>query len=133
MELHLKIVGCILVLISFIHAIFPKYFNWEVELLPLSVINKQLMYVHTFFIALIVFLMGVFCWVCSSDIVNTKLGGQLALGLFVFWGIRLMFQFFVYSAELWKGKVFETVIHVIFSFMWTYFTIVFFMIWYLSY
>jgi hypothetical protein len=133
MELHLKIVGCILVLISFIHVIFPKYFNWEVELLPLSVINKQLMYVHTFFIALIVFLMGVFCLVCSSDIVNTKLGGRLAFGLFVFWGIRLVFQFFVYSAELWKGKTFETVIHVIFSFMWTYFTVIFFMIWYLSY
>jgi hypothetical protein len=131
MELHLRIVGCILVLISLIHAIFPKRFNWEIELLPLSVINRQLMYVHTFFIALIVLLMGVFCIACSSDIVSTKLGSQLALGLFIFWGIRLLFQFFVYSSELWKGKIFETVIHVIFSFIWTYFTVVFFMIWYL--
>src|SRR4051812_26598298 len=108
MELHLRIIGCILVLLSLIHVIFPKYFDWEIELLSLSVINRQLMYVHTFFIALIVFLMGVFCVACSSDIVNTRLGHNLALGLFVFWGIRLMFQFFVYSAELWKGKMFET-------------------------
>lgn len=132
MELHLKIVGCILVLISLIHVIFPKYFNWEIELLSLSQINRQLMYVHTFFIGLIVFLMGVFCLVCSSDIVSTKLGARLAFGLFVFWGIRWVFQFFVYSPELWKGKGFETVIHIIFSLMWTYFTVVFFMIWYLQ-
>jgi hypothetical protein len=125
MELHLKIVGCILVLMSLIHVIFPKYFNWEMELLALSAINRQIMYVHTFFIALIVLLMGVFCITCSEDMVSTPLGHRLSLGLFIFWGIRLIFQFFVYSPKLWKGKFFETVVHVIFSFIWSYFTVVF--------
>jgi len=86
------------------------------------------MYVHTFFIALMVLLMGIFCIYCAEDIVHTRLGHRLASGLFIFWGLRLLFQFFVYSPELWKGKPFETTIHVIFSFLWAYFSGVFLMI-----
>lgn len=128
MELHLRIIGSILVLLSLIHVIFPKRFNWEIELLPLSTLNRQIMYVHTFFIALVVLLMGLFCIFCAEDIVHTRLGHDLSLGLFIFWGIRLLFQFFVYSPELWKGKLFETVVHVVFSVLWLYFTVVFLLI-----
>lgn len=86
------------------------------------------MYVHTFFIAMVVFLMGVFCVYSSSDIVYTKLGQQLSLGLFIFWTTRLIFQFFVYSPKLWKGKPFELTVHVLFSLLWIYFSVVFFLI-----
>ena len=128
MELHLRIVGGILILLAFIHVVFPGRFDWKSELSSLSLLNRQIMYVHTFFIALMVLLMGVFCIVSSADIINTRLGHQIALGLFLFWAIRLLFQFFVYSPDLWRGKSFETTIHVIFSFLWTYFSVVFFMI-----
>jgi hypothetical protein len=128
MELHLRIIGSILVLLSLIHVIFPKRFNWEIELLSLSVLNRQIMYVHTFFIALMVLLMGIFCIYCAEDIVHTRMGHCIALGLFIFWGLRLIFQFFVYSPELWRGKRFETAIHVLFSFLWAYFSSVFLMI-----
>lgn len=128
MELHLKIIGFILVLLAAIHLIFPKYFNWKQELSSLSLINKQVMYVHTFFIALIVLLMGILCICCATDMVNTTLGRQVSFGLFVFWGCRLIFQFFVYSPTLWKGKVFETAVHIVFSLLWAYLTTVFFLI-----
>jgi hypothetical protein len=128
MELHLKITGYLLILLALVHLIFPKYFNWGKELASLSLINKQLMYVHTFFIALIVFLMGVFCVYSSSDIIYTKLGRQLSLGLFIFWATRLAFQFYVYSPNLWKGKLFESTVHVLFSLLWIYFTTVFFLV-----
>jgi hypothetical protein len=129
MDIHLKITGGILIFLSFIHLIFPKYFDWEKELSSLTLINKQLMYVHTFFVALVVFLMGLFCVFCSGDIINTRLGQMLALGMFVFWAVRLIFQFFVYSPKLWKGKLFETTVHVSFSILWSYFSTIFFMIW----
>jgi len=130
MTLHLKIIGIILMLLAFVHIIFPKYFNWKKELQSLSLINNQMMYVHTFFVALIVFLMGVLCICCSDDIINTKLGKQLAFALFIFWGIRLIFQFLVYSPKLWKGKLFETVIHISFSALWIYFTTIFFLVYF---
>src|SRR4051794_3123133 len=104
MELQLKIIGLVSILISLIHIVFPKYFNWEKDLQSVSLINKQLMYVHAFFVALIVLLIGIFCVYSSYEIIHTKLGRQMALGLFIFWFTRLIFQFFVYSPKLWKGK-----------------------------
>ena len=83
------------------------------------------MQVHTFFIAFTVFLIGLLCLVHSQNIVSTKLGKDIALGLTVFWGVRFLFQQFVYSKKLWKGKTFETIVHIAFSFLWIYFTIIF--------
>jgi len=125
MELHLKIIGIILILLSVVHVRFPKYFNWAKELGGMSLINRQMMYVHTFFVALVVFLMGVLCVSSAELLVSSELGHRMCLGLGVFWGLRLFFQFFVYSKELWKGKRFESVVHILFSLLWLYFTVVF--------
>ena len=125
MELQLKIIGVLLIVLALVHIIFPKYFNWETELKSLSLINRQMMQVHTFFIALTVLLMGLLCLTSSSEIVQTNFGKQISLGLGIFWGIRLLIQFFGYSAELWKGKKLETTMHILFSILWTYLTIIF--------
>lgn len=128
MELHLKIIGFLLIALSSGHIIFPRYFNWKKELSSLSLMNQQMMYVHTFFIAFVVFLMGLICLTSSSEIVETTLGKRLALGFCAFWTIRLFVQFFGYSSKLWKGKRFETGIHILFSFFWIYLSVVFFLI-----
>ncbi len=86
------------------------------------------MYVHTFFVALVVFLMGVLCVSSAELLVSSELGHRISLGLGVFWGLRLFFQFFVYSKELWKGKRFESVVHIGFSLLWVYFTVVFWIV-----
>ena len=125
LSLHLKIIGVLFIGLSLIHLIFPKYFNWEEELSRLSLINKQMMVVHTFFIAFVVFLMGLLGLCFNEELVQTKLGKFICLGLGVFWSVRLLTQFFVYSSELWKGKTFETVVHVVFSCFWLYFSAVF--------
>lgn len=128
MEQHLKVIGTLLIALAFIHVAFPRYFNWKQELASVSMVNKQLMYVHTFFIGLVVFGMGVFCLYAADELVSSKLGRLLSLGLFIFWGTRLFFQFFVYSPKLWRGKAFETAVHILFSLLWIYFTIVFFLV-----
>ncbi|WP_316766812.1 hypothetical protein [Pedobacter frigiditerrae] len=124
-ELHLKIVGFILVVLAFVHIIFPRYFAWKEQLKSLTLINKQLMYVHTFFIAVTTLLMGVLCILCANDLLTTFFGQKIAFGLALFWGMRLFFQFFVYSKDLWKGKRFETCVHTLFSILWLYITVVF--------
>ena len=131
MELLLKITGFALMALAGIHLVFPKYFSWKKDLEPISLINMQMMYVHTFFIGITVFLMGVLCIFCTSDIVNTRLGKQVSLGLSFFWGLRLIFQFLVYSPRLWKGKRFETAMHILFSLLWIYLTVIFLLV-YLS-
>jgi len=111
-----------------VHVYFPRYFNWKQDLQSLSLINRQMMQAHTFFLALTVFLVGLLCVTSSTDLVHTKLGKSLCLGLSVFWGIRFVFQHFVYSSDLWKGKRFETIVHVVFSVLWLYLAGVFGMI-----
>lgn len=131
MELQIEIIGYLLILLSCIHVIFPKYFGWKEDLAPLQQINRSMMKVHTFFIALTVFLMGLLCVTSAEELLQTELGRKICLGLGLFWLIRLFFQFFIYPSSLWKGKRLETVIHVIaivfwvfltYSFLWGYFS-----------
>lgn len=125
MEIHYKTIGVLLMALALVHVIFPKYFNWRDELKSLSLINRQMMIVHTFFIALIVFLMGLLCLTSATELIETKLGKTISLGLGIFWSTRLFIQFFGYSTELWKGKTFETIVHIVFSLLWTYLSVVF--------
>ncbi|QES87873.1 hypothetical protein [Rhizosphaericola mali] len=125
MEIHYKIIGIILIILAIIHFVFPKFFDWKEELKPLSLINRQMMYVHTFFIAFVVFLMGILCLISSNELINTQLGKTISLGLGLFWTIRFIFQFLVYSPKLWKGKYFESIVHIAFSILWLYLSVVF--------
>jgi hypothetical protein len=130
MEIHLNIIGILLIILALGHIIFPSYFNWEKELKSLSLINRQMMTTHTFFIALTVFLIGLLCLTSSKELIETNLGKKISLGFGIFWTIRLGFQFFGYSSELWKGKTFETIMHLLFSIFWAYLCIVFLMIYF---
>ena len=128
MELHIKIIGSLLIALGLIHVIFPSYFNWKAELQSLSLINRQVMIVHTFFIALIVILMGLLCLASSNELIETALGKRVSLGFGIFWGCRLLIQLFVYSTQLWKGKVFETLVHIVFTSAWIYFSTIFLLV-----
>jgi len=126
METQLKLIGGLLVVLALLHAGFPRYFNWAGELQPLSLINRQMVYVHTLFIALMVLLMGLLCIGCAAELIGTPLGRKVALGLGLFWLTRLLVQFFGYSPTLWRGKRFETIMHLSFSLFWVYLSTVFF-------
>ena len=131
MELHLQIIGYLFIVLAFIHVAFPKRFEWKKECRSLSLMNRQMMYIHTFFVALVVLLMGILCISSYSELITTPLGHKISLGFFIFWVIRFFVQFFGYSSELWRGKKFETIVHIIFSIFWAYVSVVFFMVyWY---
>lgn len=86
MELHLKIIGIFLMTLAFIHIFFPKYFNWKEEFKRMSLISSQMVVSHTFFIAFTVFFMGLLCFTSPFEILETKLGHKLSLGLGLFFG-----------------------------------------------
>lgn len=125
MEIHLKIIGFLLIFLGIVHIGFAKYFKWKLELSNLSLINRQMMKTHTFFIALTVFLMGIMCLFCGEDLIQTDFGKKISFGLAVFWTCRLFFQFFVYSPKLWRNKRLETFVHILFSIFWIYFSSIF--------
>ena len=125
MELQLKLIGILLIALALFHFFFPKYFGWKEQLSSLSLINRQMFYVHSFFIAFVVLLMGVLCLTSAPELLTTSLGKQVSLGLGIFWIVRLAIQFFGYSPKLWKGKSFETRMHILFAVLWTYLSVVF--------
>ncbi|MBH8556843.1 hypothetical protein [Hymenobacter negativus] len=125
MVLQLRIIGLALVVLALLHAAFARYFNWRTEFAPVSLINRQMMYVHTFFVAFVVLLMGVLCLTSAPELLGTPLGRRVALGCGIFWLARLLIQFFGYSPELWRGKRFETCVHLIFIACWSYLSGVF--------
>ena len=128
MVLQLKAIGFFLVVLALLHTAFARYFNWRTEFAAVSLINRQMMYVHTFFIAFTVLLMGLLCLTSAAELVGTPLGRRVALGCGVFWLARLLIQFFGYSPELWRGKRFETVVHALFVLFWSYLTAVFLLV-----
>ena len=125
MTIHLYISGIVLIALALVHIIFPKKFNWKNELSNLSLINRQMMQVHTFFIALFVGLNGLLNLLGAGLLQDGPLAKLVTGGLAIFWGCRLFFQFFVYSPLLWKGKTFETFVHVVFGAFWAYLTIIY--------
>ncbi|MGI4832101.1 MAG: hypothetical protein ACRYFK_01430 [Janthinobacterium lividum] len=125
MLLQLNIIGWLLVGLALVHAGFPRYFNWRREFAVVSLLSQQVMYVHTFFVALTVGLLGLLCLTSAPELAGTSLGRRVALGCAVFWSARLLIQFVGYSPTLWRGKRFETTVHVVFAVLWTYVSAVF--------
>ena len=125
MEIHFTIIGFLFVVLALSHIVFPKYFNWKQELGKLSLVNRQIMLVHSFFIALMVLLIGLLCLTSARELITTPLGKRISLGLGIFWGARLLIQFVGYSSKLWKGRLFETCVHIVFAILWAYISVVF--------
>jgi len=126
MILLLQSAGVLLVLLALLHLAFPRYFRWNETLQDLPQVSREVMHVHTFFIALTVLLMGVLCLTSAELMLSPGLGRRICLGLGVFWAARLVIQFFGYSPELWRGKRFETTVHAVFVLLWTFLAGVFF-------
>lgn len=123
---HLKIVGLLMTLLALLHAFFSRRFNWKDELQSLSLLNRQLFIVHTFFIALVVMLFGLLTFFCAEHLISkTPLARALLIVLTVFWIARWFAQHFYFSPKLWRGHRFNTAIHVIFSLLWTYFVVIY--------
>jgi len=125
MILSLQTTGVLLMLLGLAHAAFPRHFRWREETSGLSLLTRQILHIHTAFIGLTVFLIGLLSATCAPDLISTPLGKRICLGLAAFWGIRLVVQFLGYSPDLWRGKPFETTMHILFSLFWLYLTTLF--------
>lgn len=125
-ELHVKFAGAVLLLLAAVHLTFPRRFNWREELARLSLLNRQIFQVHTFFICLVLTLMGALSAFGAALLLEpTPLARLVLLGFAIFFGVRLVCQWFVYDSALWRGQRFNTFMHVVFSALWTYLTCVY--------
>jgi hypothetical protein len=124
-EFLYRLTGGGLIVLAAVHLTFPRRFRWAEELASLSLLTRQIFYVHTFFVALTVGLMGVLCLFRAGEMLQTPLGRTVSGGFSLFWGTRLVIQWFGYSPALWRGKRFETAVHYSFTALWLWLTLLF--------
>lgn len=121
LDTHLRLAGALTVALSAIHLFFPRHFEWSADFAKVSMINRQMFYVHTFFLCVTLLMMGSLSFFCPSALLaKSSLGRWVAAGFTVFWLLRLVVQQWIYEDSLWRGKRFETFIHVLFTLFWTY-------------
>jgi len=129
----LQFTGAGLIALGLLHFVFPRRFNWSEELARLSPINKQIFLVHTLFIMVVLALMGgVLLFAPEALLERSRLAAWVTAGFTIFWGLRLVIQWFGYSRELWWGKPLETTIHLLFTLAWSWLTWLGWVLWQLQ-
>lgn len=132
-EIHLQLAGALQIALAMLHLGFPKRFQWKDELSRLSILNRQIFIVHTFFICIVMALMGALSLFAPQALLQpTSLSRLVLAGFACFWGLRLIVQWLVYDSSLWRGNSFERLIHFLFTVLWIYLSAVYAGIFYMQ-
>jgi hypothetical protein len=123
---HLRIVGVLMALVAVVNLFVPGRLRWREEMSRLSLVNRQIFQVHSFFIVLTVTLVSALLLTVGDTLLEpTRLSRAVLVGLTAFWALRMLAQWFFYSGEIWRGNRFNTVTHCIFSLAWVYVAVTF--------
>jgi hypothetical protein len=122
----LRVAGVSLLGLFILNFFVPKQFHWREEMARLLLINRRIFQVHAIFIAMILLMMGLLLVLIPGALLQPQaLARAVLLGLTVFWAARLIMQLFFYDAALWRGKRFETAMHIAFSGLWIFLSVTF--------
>ena len=123
---NLRLVGVLMAGLVVLNLFVPRRFRWREELSRVSPLNRQIFEVHAIFLVLTLGLISALLLTSADALLErTRLARAVLVGLTVFWGLRMLAQWFYYSPEVWRGNRLHTVMHVAFSAMWVYVTSVF--------
>lgn len=120
LTLLLRIAGAGLFLLAVLHIPIGKRLQWSEDVKRLTPVNAAIFHVHTFFICLVLVMMALPCLFEPSIFLSpSRAGSWISWSFSIFWAVRLYFQWFVYRADLWRGKPMETAVHWWFTFIWS--------------
>ena len=78
----------------------PKVLNWKMSLDGLDDLSRQLVWVHGLFIVLVIIGFGLISVLLASELASgTPLARGICLFIAIFWGARLVVQFFVFDVS----------------------------------
>ena len=126
LSVNLRLAGLVILGLAAAYPIYPRYFRWRDELQAVSLLTRQIFFVHCGFIVMLLILQGVLLLAVPHALVEpTTAGLALLVGLTVFWVYRLFAQLFMYERRLWIGNRLHTIVHVVFTAIWCYLSGVF--------
>jgi hypothetical protein len=98
LSVNLTITGIILVGLGTMHVALPGALRWDRELASLSVINREVSYVHCLFIGLACLLWGLLPLTAGRSLLEPSPVTRLVLiAAVIFWGSRLVIQLLVFN------------------------------------
>jgi hypothetical protein len=122
----LRIAGGGLILLALLHIPIARHLHWREEMARLTPINASIFSVHSFFICVLLVMMGLPCVLDPMVFLEKSRAAKWLTWSFAgFWALRLYCQWFVYRAELWRGKRRETGFHWCFTLVWMALTVLF--------
>jgi hypothetical protein len=123
---HLRIVGLVMAGLVVINLFVPRRFHWREEMARLSLLNRQIFQVHSVFLLVTLAMFSALLLTSADALLEpTRLSRAVLTGLTIFWGLRMLTQWFFYSPDVWRGDRFRTIVHGVFSMTWIYVTAVF--------
>jgi len=123
---HLRVIGVLMAALVVVNLFVPGRFRWRDEMARLSLVNRQIFQAHTIFIVLTVAMFSALLLTSADALVEpTRLSRAILAGLTLFWGLRMLMQWFFYSPAIWRGDRFNTLMHGVFSIAWVYITATF--------
>jgi len=98
LTLNLTIAGVLLVGLGVLHIVLPAALGWHRELAGVSPLNREISYVHCFFIGLACVLWGLLPLTTASQLLQPGPVTRLVLiGAVIFWASRLIIQLAVFN------------------------------------
>jgi hypothetical protein len=123
---NLRLVGILMAALVAVNLVVPVRYRWREEAARMSLLNRQIFVAHAVFIVLTLALISALLLTSADALVEpTPLSRALLIGLTIFWGLRMLMQWFFYSPAVWRGDRFRTAMHWVFSATWVYVTGVF--------
>jgi hypothetical protein len=121
MKTCLQIAALLQLILALAHFAFARHLGWREELQRVSLLTRQVFWVHAGFLMLVLAGFGFLSLTCADELLAGGRVSRFVLGgLAVFWAARWCCQFFVYRAELWRGDAFRTKAHIGFAMLWTF-------------
>ena len=123
---NLRAAGVVLAALVVVNLFVPSRFGWRADMAKLSLLNRQIFQAHSVFLILTLALSSALLLTNADALLQpSRLSRAILIGLTIFWGVRMLMQWFFYSPDIWRGNRFFTTMHVVFSTVWIYMTAVF--------
>jgi len=120
---HLWITGLLMAGLSVLNALASKHFGWPEQLNKLDTLTRNIFIVHHLFIWLLISMLAVLMLFFTHLLIEPSgAAAAILLGLAIFWGFRLVAQWWVYEWSLWQGNRFRTGAQVVLTAGWIYLT-----------
>lgn len=121
MRTCLQIAGLFQLILSAAHFWFEHRLGWRREMEKVSLLTRQIFFVHAGFLMLVLAGFGGLSLLHADALLTGSPLSRFVLGgLAIFWAVRWYCQFFVYRSELWRGNALYTTAHVLFALLWTF-------------